>query len=273
MMGLDVYLYRYERAAEEIEAEEAAYEAESERVWAEVGGTRKYDEMSEAERDAASTRTKAYALAHGLDERGSAQGRVKIEEPSAKYPDHYFKIGYFRSSYNSGGIDRILSDRIGLTLSDLFNADKRYSFAPNWETSLARTRQAITDFRAYLDRFGSYRVIEVSAGFGGGVASEADALAVFHEQRHQWLARPEGERKEMCAYSNNSGAFYFGDASAKMVALFVNPKSFLGPSAYAVVEANGSDEWYVHALEIVVETIEWVMAQPDRERYRLHWSS
>lgn len=272
-MGLDVYLYRYDRPAEEIEAEEAEYEAESERIWTEVGGSRKYDELTEAEKAEASSRTKALAESHGLGEYGSHPARVKIEQPSAKYPDHYFKVGYFRSSYNATGIDRILQDRIGSTLSDLFDVGDRYSFAPDWEASLTRVRQAITDFRAYLDRFGSYRVIEVSAGFGGGVASEADALRVFHEQHRQWLARSERERKEMCAYSNNQGTFYFGEASATMVALFVNPKSFLGPSAYAVVTADGSDEWYIHALEIVVETIEWVMAQPDREKYRLHWSS
>src|SRR6476619_807072 len=113
-MGLDVYLYRYERPAEEIEAEEAEYEAESERIWTEVGGSRKYEELTEAERDEASRRTKAVAAARGLGDWGSHPARVKIEQPSAKYPDHYFKVGYFRSSYNASGIDHILSDRINV---------------------------------------------------------------------------------------------------------------------------------------------------------------
>jgi len=30
--------------------------------------------------------------------------------------------------------------------------------------------------------------------------------------------------------------------------------------------------WYVHALEIVKETIEYVMKQPDQNLYYLHWS-
>jgi hypothetical protein len=37
----------------------------------------------------------------------------EVEEPSAKYPEHYFKIGYFRSEYHENGINDVL-DRLGL---------------------------------------------------------------------------------------------------------------------------------------------------------------
>jgi hypothetical protein len=44
------------------------------------------------------------------------------------------------------------------------------------------------------------------------------------------------------------------------------------PAAYLVYESDGL-EWYAQALDIVVETCEWVIAQPDREALYLHWSS
>jgi hypothetical protein len=30
--------------------------------------------------------------------------------------------------------------------------------------------------------------------------------------------------------------------------------------------------WYQQALEVVVETCEWVLGQPDPSKYLLHWS-
>ena len=40
---------------------------------------------------------------------------------------------------------------------------------------------------------------------------------------------------------------------------------------YLIYEADLS--WYQQALEIVLETIEYVLSQPDKEKYVLHWSS
>jgi len=40
-----------------------------------------------------------------------------------------------------------------------------------------------------------------------------------------------------------------------------------------IVHKDSGLGWYVEALEIVVETIEYVLNQPDPETYYLVWSS
>lgn len=273
-MGLDVYLYRYDRPASEIEAAEDEYQSESTRIWNEVCGDRPYGDVPQDQKDEYRKRVKVFAESKGLGEWGEVPGREMVELPSAKYPDHGFKIGYFRSSYNTSGIDHILSDRIGVTLGSIMDAGDEYAFTPDWEASLDRARQASTDFKAYIDRNGSYRVIKTSIGFGQGVNGEEDALRLFHKEREKYEAKPKEKGPfAMNAYSNADGSYFFGDEASKLVALFVDKNSFLGPHALAVVETPGADDYYVQALEIVIETIEWVIAQPDREKYRLHWSS
>lgn len=56
-----------------------------------------------------------------------------VNMPSKKYPNHYFRIGYFRSSYNSSGINYVLRDRLGIDLYDIFDAkDSGYYVEPDW---------------------------------------------------------------------------------------------------------------------------------------------
>jgi hypothetical protein len=43
-----------------------------------------------------------------------------IQQNSKKYPTHYFKVGYFRSSYNEWGLNRVLTKTIGKDLYYIF---------------------------------------------------------------------------------------------------------------------------------------------------------
>jgi hypothetical protein len=42
------------------------------------------------------------------------------------------------------------------------------------------------------------------------------------------------------------------------------------PCIYVVTESDNT--WYLQALEVVRETIEFVLSQEDKELYYLHWS-
>lgn len=274
-MGLDVYLYRYENHAATVAIEERA-EAESERVWAEVRAGREYDALSEGDKDAARAAVAEWNAAHGLDEWGSDETtKQKIEHDSAKYPEHMFKIGYLRSSYNSSGINSLLRDRTGKDLHFIFfGEEERYDYhvVPDWEACRVRALEALEAFRAYNRENGSYRVMREQCVDLGAVKNEADALRVWQEHRK----RNAGQSRDGFGdwYSSREGTFTRGEP-LRAVAIMVGIGEFMRlPTAYVVYEAGDEDAaWYEQALEITLEMIEWVLGQPDPEKYVLHWSS
>lgn len=94
-MGLDIYLYK----SNDIDAH-AAWNAQREKA------CEKAPEWSKADKgaayDAFMARWDAEHPDHSPEE--------KIEIDSKVYPDHLFKVGYLRSSYNGGGIERVLGN-------------------------------------------------------------------------------------------------------------------------------------------------------------------
>lgn len=112
-----------------------------------------------------------------------------------------FKIGYFRSSYNSGGINRVLANMGLPTLDEIMGANDNYVFQPNWKKALENVESVIEQLKTN----GAYRV-------------------------------ELGERD----------------------------------CTYVVTESDNS--WYIQALEIVKETIQYVLNSETEEQYYLHWS-
>ena len=144
-MGLDIYLYRYDNFEKTRQLEEN-YNSFSEKLWNDAG---EYESLTEEQKDEISNKVQEYALSLGLDKWGSPiNGMEQLEESHPDYPDHYFKLGYFRSSYNSGGIERILRN-LGLpTMDDIFkHKGEDYHFQPNWEESLVRCEEVIEEFK------------------------------------------------------------------------------------------------------------------------------
>src|SRR6478736_5285205 len=113
-MGLDVYLYRYEVPldvyAERKAAAEKLDEELAERIEREVGfpidseGKRDWKAATQEQKDAYFAKVEQLRAENGLDTHGEPAGLCeKVEINSALHPEHMFKIGYFRSSYNEGG--------------------------------------------------------------------------------------------------------------------------------------------------------------------------
>jgi len=71
-----------------------------------------------------------------------------IEINSTLYPEHLFKIGYFRSSYNSGGINRVANRYSLLDLYDIFDPHS-YTFIPDWADAMKKCEAAIKQWDAY----------------------------------------------------------------------------------------------------------------------------
>lgn len=260
-MGLDIYLYRYDNFEKTRELEED-HNLVSERRWKDAGD---YDSLTKEQRDEISQKNKEYALSLGLDEWGSDKTNVEqIEEPHPDYPDHYFKIGYFRSSYNEGGIERILRN-LGLpTMSDIFNHDDEYYFQPNWENSLVRCEEVIEMFK----QKGAYRVHHVSGNMfqPPKIHSEKEALDIFMEELNRRKPGDEGYN-----YNNINGEFSFHEPQ-KVLAMIPGTYKIFNeqPCVYVVTESDNT--WYINALEIVRDTIKYVLSKENKEQYYLHWS-
>lgn len=261
-MGLDIYLYKYENF-EETTRKEKLHRDFEEKLWEDLD----YDSLSNEEKEGMRNKSKEYAKSLGLDEWGSdEETKHQVETFHPKYPDHYFKIGYFRSSYNDSGIERILSNMGLPNLKDVFNHEKEdYIFQPNWENSLKNVNSLIEEFA----KKGAYRVHDVSPNLfrEPDVNSEKEALEVFiHE-----LSGRKGDDPEMNSYTNAKGEFYLSEP-LKVVAMIPGTSNLLGqrPCTYIVTESDNT--WYSQALEIVRDTIQFVLDQEDKEKYYLRWS-
>lgn len=266
-MGLDVYLTKCANLAE-LKKAEAEYELATEGLYE--------DGKTDADREAG---RKAAAQKFGTDEWGKAPGRETIEHSSAIDPAHYFKVGYFRSSYNEGGINNVLRRAGCMDLYAIFEPGDEYEVRPDWDACLARTNQAIEQYTAFLaSDGGKYCVAKLSPMYDHGVATEKEALDLFVKtmaERHSGFGD--------CDFSNRDGEFYPQGITVRAVITktyerpsnpilsFINqPTSFL---IYDKPQEDGKEDWYLTALRIVKETIEYVLAQPDREQFYLRWSS
>ena len=257
-MGLDVYLYRYINR-KDTEERESKYHDYSNKLWEEAGS---YDSVTDEVKDEIREKCKVFAESLGLDEWGDDKlTKFKVEENSKLYPDHLFKLGYFRSSYNSGGINRILSNMGLPTLGEIMGADEEYLFQPDWEKALDNVESVISQ----LKEKGAYRVEAISGNWfrDNGIKSESDALEAF-------LKEKEGNGNGF-NYSNAMGHFYLQEP-VKVLAMIPGKQTILGERDCTYVVTESDNQWYIQALEVVKETIEYVIGTEMKEQYYLHWS-
>ena len=266
-MGLDVYLYRSEdRAA--AKALEERYEAESTAAWNFDG--RKYEQLTEAEKDSASARTKRIAAELGLDEYGSSKSCSKIELPSVKHPKHYFKIGYLRSSYNESGINNYLR-RLGLPdLGEIFGYDEEYEFTPDWVAVKERASEVLARLN---EKDTSFDIFEVSANPFGS----SKELPSTPEQVRQLFLDEKTRQGDGGFESYQNGIGTFSKKGYKVLGFVPGWREFLSrklPCVYVVYQSETDEDgdFYSQALEIVIENCEYVLSQPDPQHYYLHWS-
>ena len=257
-MGLDIYFRKYEdfKKTKELEELHSQY---SDQTWNEYG---EYDSLTEDQKEEIREKIKDHSALIGLD----GMGPEDIEKNHPDYPDHYFKLGYFRSSYNSAGIERILRNLDLPTLHDIFGRDEdsEYESQPNWEECLTRAEDLLVGFRLSSP----YRVEKVDGNIfkTPDVFSESDALKVF-------LKELESAEKHEYNYSNAAGEFYIAEP-LKVSAMIPGRGSFLGRDrdcVYVIYESDNS--WYEQAIQIVIDTLKMVISSPDREKIYMAWSS
>lgn len=265
-MGLDVYLSYYKNYHQS-KANEQAYEDLSEELWDQVK-EQEGDDLSQKTKDRVWSILEKEGAKLGLDKYGSdITNRENIELDSKIHPEHYFKIGYFRSSYNESGINSILRSLGIPDLYDIFeHNDDDYEFSPNWNHSLDVVQEAIN----MLKKDKGYRVETVSPNIFAldDVAKTPEqALEMFNNKLKE--KRTRGFNSFTC----KDGHFYLDNSGLKVHAL-IPGKSIMGtPCTFAVYKMKDGNKYYIQALEIVKETIEHILSQKDPQSYYLRWSS
>jgi hypothetical protein len=178
--------------------------------------------------------------------------------------EHLFKIGYFRSSYNASGINRVAEDMGFPSLYEIFDHDgDKYYFRPNWEASLKRAKEALDIYNEIMESpKGQYTVEAFHLFSETQVKCPSQALDIFMEN----MSKDTFE-----AFSNKDGTFFH--EGIKLFGL-IGGRDILGNLCmYGIIENHPDGiEFYRQALKIVIMTIEYVLEQDDPDHYFFGWS-
>jgi hypothetical protein len=288
-MGLDVYLYhcpdrKVAKAAED------KYEEQSEATWKKFGG---YAKATEKQKKEIEKQNEQLAISLGCTGQYNCYHTVtKIEEDSKLYPENYFKIGYLRSSYNASGINSYLKQFDIPDLYEIFEPNNEYEFTPNWNKALNTVNESIKLYSEHLNSpAGGIRIMKIRANIFGtekGPKNEKEALDIVKDELKRHMDQTSNPFGSGSGYSNAKGEFDFD--GIKCVAFMMGTDSSFssGPCCYIAYTENDREltklgevenkldrkekDWYLQALEITRETIEYVLAQKDPQCYYLHWS-
>lgn len=262
-MGLDVYLNYTKDRATALSNQELC-EKMGDKLWQEAG---EYNSLSEEQKDKIRAAINAFNATLNCDEWGASNDIQRIELDSKIHPDNMFKIGYLRSSYNSGGINSVLK-RIGCPdLYDIFEPGDSYHVTVDWAQAQARAQVALDRLREYMKgEMAAYDVIEVN-GYDP-VGSKEEALELLKKELGHKSAFKGG-------YSNRAGDWF--PEGMQIVGAVPGRPNFMGSPTYYLFtktdEPGGNFKWYYDALEVTKEMIDYVLAQPDPDNYFLSWSS
>ena len=265
-MGLDVSLMRC-TDRELADKQEKEFDIQTEGLW--------HENMTGAEKDTVRDKEAQIAQELGTDPYGQSNLREEIDLPSALYPDHMFHIGYFRSSYNPSGINSIARRSELPSLYDIFiNQGDKYEFQPDWESSLELVDEALVKWKRH-DGFDVEAVYSRDLAYGP--VTEGQALDIFAKQREDSkpTTRPDGtEFVPFREFSCRDGQFYL-DGTTVYALIPGRMRDVLTQNmqecTYVIYKREM--DFYIQSLEIVKETIEYVLSQPDPENYYLRWSS
>lgn len=271
-MGLDVYLYRVDNF-ERMKQQTGEYSRLSEARWNEttkkVGG---WEKLTDAQQEQLRRMDRELAASLGLGEEGRYPRNEGIELNSQLHPDHMFKVGYFRSSYNDGGINAVARARGLPGLYDIFGEPNEYNFRPNWEECLVRAENALRDWKkAEADPTASYQVMEEAFN------SFREPELIDKTTSLELTVNEISHQKSFETWKSSEGTFSKNGFQVVGVRLGL-VKSWNGRDVPGVHIVYKTEEnmitWYRESIEIVVETIRYVLEhQGEGEEYYLAWSS
>lgn len=275
-MGLDVYLYKnadYSASMERVRQ----YEKRTDALWEEL------NPKTKEEKDDVHAKSKAIEVELGLAEYGDNPADISQQDiqVSTVDPEHYFKVGYFRSSYNAGGIENVVESAIGVRpLHAIFEPADEYHVRPDWKSSLTRAKDILAMFEDWVAENGKYSAVKIDFN----MFRPKNEFPKSQKEAMDTALRVIKEHHNGGAFSNIDGNFWIPGkdiiepdqkvSALSVVAAIPAIENGFGtePCVYLITENEHGYKWYVNALKIVIETIQFVLAQPDREHFYFHWS-
>lgn len=277
-MGLDVYLYHSNDWEKSLRIEQEIDELER-RVWDDCKDSdepitdeafREYrlTLLSEAEKQGFTVIR--YPSEDGADSNHTSfiidTGIAEYTKDSELYPEHLFKMGYFRSSYNDAGFNNVMRS---LGFPDLYDVFKTVSDVDDtsykvidWEAARACIDLAIENMSSTFPTGLWFLDLNRVSYYGKEVPSAAEALSITEKELESSLS----EKTSFSSYANANGEFY----TKGLQTVAIVGRRWL---VYKLDETGGGIDWYLKAAKIVKETIDFVLGQPDPQNWRLYWSS
>ena len=158
-MGVDVYLFRYLNKTETTKKEERFTEV-VQKMWRDM---RPFSSSTISEDIMGKCRE--VALEMGLDEHGEdINNKYKIYFDSKKYPNHQFKIGYFKGIFSDLTFNSILDEMDVPDLYDIFDKREDDLYLPDWNKCLERIQKSLDEFNSCIDE--DWKLIEDLTGRG-----------------------------------------------------------------------------------------------------------
>ena len=203
-------------------------------------------------------------------------GYETVEHDSCLHPDHLFKVGYFRSSYNGGGFNTYVDQRTGRDLYWVMGGEgvNQSKVLPDWRAMQQRAVQLRDELSQWLRVNGDLGVLHV------GFSKHAD-LPMDRQQALERYADNANRHQGMPGsdYSNALGYFSQGlDVVGVLPGTSPTLHALLGrshtdvpmvePCVYVVFRypAGQGAAWYMDALDVVEETCDYVLHRDKDER-------
>ena len=191
----------------------------------------------------------------------------KLVKKSMIAPDHPFKIGLFFDDLGDEGFSNVMR-RIGLrSMDEIFGRisreEKLQFYIPDWGRALLRcTEEKIRLMEMYRvkERILDYRVVSMILDIDEGHPDAS--TAILSDYIKDYLSEVDIGQSRMNEISLYEGEYIDGVVAKKegdclVVYLFIRTPEFY--------------TWYIGALEVIKETIEFVLKQAKKDDCYLLW--
>jgi len=201
------------------------------------------------------------------------ENRLIVVNPSGLHPNHEFSLGKFSSKYTPDGFNTVLDHLIGENLLSIFGLPTPNNQATiNWTYAKNKIVEVRAKIESYLeDTGGFHRVASFIHRNGEEINSHTAALRLFRQEMSQYRKDPD---PELGNYSTEKGEFMF---AKPWKVLAVIPGANEGgqskqPCTFVVYEEDVL--WYSEAIDVIEETIDFVLSQTELEqkKYHISWS-
>ena len=191
----------------------------------------------------------------------------KLVKKSIIAPDHPFKTGLFFDDQGDEGFSNVMQ-KIGLrSMDEIFGRsseeEKLQFYIPDWERALLRCTEEkirLTMMCRNKERILDYRVVSMSLNID---ESHPDAsVAILSDYVKDYLSEVDTGQPIINEISLYGGEYIDGVVAKKEGNFLV---------MYLIIRTPEFYTWYIGALEVIRETIEFVLKQAKKEECYLLW--